>query len=134
MRFNVRHGVTVSAAMTGAATLRGILNPLTGARFVRQSVVYAFVEPNAVAPQPDSDASRVAVFVFACTDSQYAIIEIPGIREEFIDIDNPCGGLWISATNPVVVAFVEYMISGVFVNRFGYELTALLAAFVQIRP
>ena len=134
LRFNARHGITVAHAMDGATDLRSRIAPLTGARFTRQSVVYPAVDLDPPNPLPESLASRVAVFIFACGDSQYAIVEIFGIRDEFISIENPCGGLWITLDNPAVAAFVEYMTGGVWVNRFGYVLQSLEAAFVQVRP
>jgi len=134
LRFNIRRGTTVAAAAVGANDMRSRVGPLTGARFTQQSVIYSSVEPEPGSPLPESIASRVGVFVFSCGLDQYAIVEIYGIREEFIDIENPCGGMLITLTHPVIAAFIEYMISGIFVNRFGHPLESLEAAFVQIRP
>jgi hypothetical protein len=134
MRFNVPHDTTVAEAMDAATELRNRIDPLTGARFTRQSVVYPSIELIPGSPLADSDATRVGVFIFACGLMQYAIIEIAGIKDDYIFIDPTSGGLWITLDDPVVEAFVDYMISGVFMNRFGHVLESLETAYIQIRP
>lgn len=133
LRFNTRHGVTVDSAMAGATNLRGKIEPLTGARFTRQSVIYPSVEPLSLVPLVDSLAQRVAVFIFNCGLDRYAIVEVCGIRDEMLLVDS-CGGLLLDQQQPAVEIFIAYMISGVWVNRFGHPLVALEAAFLQIRP
>lgn len=134
MRFNVRHGVSVAIAMAAATDLRGRIAPLTGTRFTRQSIVFPSIEPTPSPPLAGSDITIVGVFIFNCGLMQYAVIELPGIKDEFISTDNPAGGLWIALEHPTIETFVEHMTSGIYVNRFGHVIESLEAAFVQIRP
>lgn len=134
VRFHARQGLTVAAAMAGATDLRQRLDNISGCAFVEQSVVYPAVAPGAPAPAADSDGTRTGVLIFTTTDSaQYAIIEIPSIDDECLMLVGYAPGLDLNPGHPAVMALVTELTNGTWCNRFGYELVALEAAYLQIR-
>lgn len=134
-RFNIRAGVEVAPAQAAAAQLRTRLGPLTGCRFLRQSIVYPFVDVYAPMPLSGFLAERMGVFVFATSEpGRYGIIEIPGIPESTLMTSGPGAFVQIDPAAPAVAALVAELVSGRWCNPFGQVLTALEAAFLQIRP
>lgn len=134
-RFWIHRGTEVSAAMSAAAAMRGRLVPLSSCAFIRQSVVYPFIEMAPAAPLAGAQATRVGVFVFATSEpDRYAIVEIPGILDAMLLTSGPGAGVQIDPAAPAVVNLVAELTSGRWCNPFGQVLIDLVAAFVQVRP
>lgn len=122
-------------AQAAAAGLRGVLDALTACTLVRQSVTYQLVETIAPTPAAGALASRVGVFIFTTSAAdQYAVVEVPGLLDSFLQTTGPGAGLLINQIAPAVQALVVQLLAGVWCNPFGYQLVALEAAFLQIRP
>lgn len=135
LRFNINLGIEAIPAQAAATGLRGLLDPVTGCAFVRQSIVYPFVDTVAPVPLAGALASRVGVLIFGTTTpGEYLVVEVPGLRDSFLQSTGPGAGLLINRDDPAVQAFVGALISGDWCSPFGFQLIGLEAAFLQIRP
>ena len=134
-RIWIRRGIEVPAAMEAASALRSRMDAVSGCVFVRQSVTYPAVELHPAAPDLSASATRVGVLIFETTEpGEYAIIELPGLLDSFLLTEGPGAGLLIDRAALAVQALVDELINGPWFNPFGYKITALDAAFLQIRP
>lgn len=127
------NGVTVATAVAAADTFRTAVAPCTDAVFVRQAVIYGFVEAPKPDPGDESDVTRVGVFIFLTASDEYAVITINGIVPGVLLTTGPGAGLLIDVTHTGVAALVDELISGDWCNPFGEQLVSLEAAYVQIR-
>lgn len=133
IRLNFKRNIDAATAMAAVSVLRGHLTPLTGCTFTRQSVVYSAVEQTPAAPA-NVHVSRMGVFVFSTTAAnQYAVIELPGLRDSMLMTTGPGYGILIDQSKPEIGAFIAEMISGRWCNRFGYVITECESAMLQLR-
>ena len=134
LRFNIKTGLSVASAMQNATNFRSIINALSSCTITRQSVVYRFTPENRNEPLEDSSVHNVGVFIFTTSDSeQYAMFVLPGIDESVLMTTGPGAGILIDATNPLIVALVEQITSGLWYSQFGYQIDELVIAFRQVR-
>lgn len=132
-RYHVVRGSSIEQAQSAATSLRATVAALSGCSFVHQAVVYTAVEPTAGDPLPGADVWRVGTFVFDCAEpGTYAILLVPGIRDELLLPDGPWAGRAINQEHPAVVALVAALV-GTFCNPFGQPIATLRAAFLQVQ-
>ncbi len=129
----LKDGVDVAAAQSAAATLRGLVAVATGAVFVRQAIVFSWIELSAPAPIAGADNSRVGGLIFSCDTGELEIAELHGIKDETIMTTGPGAGLLLDRTNTAIVGLVDELIAGIWCNPFGFDLLALESAYLQIR-
>lgn len=133
-RYHVRRGTQPDTAHQAAASLRARLGVVSGCAFLEQWFVLPAVEVATPDPVAGVVAQRHAVFVFSTdTADQYAIIAVPGLRDELLMASGPGAGVLIDRDNPSVAAFVAELTSGRWCNRFGRVLVELEAAYLQVR-
>lgn len=134
-KLSLSHGVTVASAMAAGNTLRGLLAPLTGCTFVRQSVTYHAINDAAGPADPGSLAKNLGLFVFETSSpDQLAAIRVPGIRPNLIKTTGPNAGLELDETLAPIQAFLAAMLMGDWCNPFGYDLVSLGATLVESAP
>lgn len=134
-RVNIPMGTTVAESFAAADTWRSLVSPLSDAVFVSQAVHYPAVEMSPADPSPASNATVAGILIFnTATAGEYAIVEIPGIREEFIIIAGEGAGVQLDTEAPAIADLVTQLVSGAWCNPWGFQLTALAGAMVQIRP
>lgn len=133
-QYHVNRGTAASAAQSAATSLRGTLQPCTGCAFLEQRYVLPFVELATPAPVAGVMAQRHGVFVFStATPDQYAIIAIPGLLNSLLMTTGPGAGVAIDTTMPAVAALVAELTNGTWCNKYGYIITTLEAAYLQVR-
>jgi hypothetical protein len=131
----IRTGSTVADGESAAATLTSVVGALSDAVIISRHIVYRGVED----PRPDAPGvapgAGAGVFVFSCEDpDSYAVVVVPGIRQDLLVIAGAGAGVLIDQTNADVTTFRDAMISGIWSNPFGVQLLELVAAFYQWRP
>ena len=129
----LKNGVDVAAAESAAATFRGRVDACIDVVFVRQAVVFSGVEVPAPTPLGDTDGTQVGVFIFSDDAGEYAAVELHGIKSSLLMTTGPGAGLLIDLDNADVAALVAELVSGLWCNPFGYPLTTLESAYLQIR-
>lgn len=133
-RYHVQRGTAPTAAQQAATQLRGLLLAFSGCTALTQSYVLPAVEIGTANPLAGILAQRHAVFVFAtATAGQYAIIAIPGVRDDMLTTSGPGAGVLLDVSNIVVAGFVFELTSGAWCNKFGHVLTELITAYLQVR-
>lgn len=133
-RIYVHRGTSVISGMGAATSMRGALSACSDCAYVEQQLRYPAWELYPPDAEPGSDSRRCGVFIFGTiTPDQYAIIIVPGIYDTVLKTTEPGAGLDIDLQHPAIAAFVAHLTSGVYCNRFGYTLTHLEAAFLQVR-
>lgn len=133
-QYHIRRGTQPTIAQQAASTLRGLLRPVSGCRIITQSYILPGIELATPDPLAGVIAQRHAVFVFSTTEpDQYAIIAVPGLRDDLLLQTGPFAGLAIDTTLPAVAAFVLELTNGSWVNKFGYTILTLEAAYLQVR-
>lgn len=117
---------TIDAA---ANTFRDAVSGISECVFTSQRITF----PAVVVPPPDAPGSTLAyhagVFIFGCTNGEYAIISLPAIRPALLMPD----GVTINQADPDVAAFIAAIESGVWGNPFGETVLTLEAAYLQYR-
>jgi hypothetical protein len=98
--------------------------------------IAVFAEYNMVlVPSPEpaigADERRCGVLVFACDGiNQYAIIVIPGIKNECI---SAVGANMLDIEHSGIAALIAELMSGKYRNKYGYALIACKYAGLEIR-
>lgn len=130
----MQRGVSVAAAQSAATSLRGTLQTLTGCAFLEQRYTLPFVEMATPAPLVGTLTQRHGVFIFStATPDQYAIIAIPGLLDTLLKTTGPGAGVAINTALPAVAALVAELTNGAWCNKYGYIITSLEAAYLQVR-
>lgn len=133
-RYHIRRTATPGAALQAASSLQGVLAALSVCAVLERRFVLPAVAAATPAPAPGVRLERHGVFVFGTLiDEQWAIVAIPGILPGMIVPAGAGAGLDLDKSHPAIVAFVAEMISGRWVNKFGYTITRLEAAYIQER-
>lgn len=133
-QYHVQRGTAAAAALAGATGLRGLISNCTGCAIVEQRYVLPGVELATPNPAPGISTPRHAVFIFSTVaPDQYAIIAVPGMRNDILMTIGPGAGVAINPNHPAVAALVGELTNGSWLNRFGHAITALEAAYLQVR-
>lgn len=134
MRLTIKPSTTLSTAQTICSSTRSLIENMTDCAIDRQSVVFPFLADAPGIPATGANNHKTGIFIFATTDiAQLAVLELPGITEACILTTGPTAGIGIDVLNTDVAAFIDAMVNGLYMNMFGYDITELLAAFVEIR-
>jgi hypothetical protein len=133
-RLYVKQSVAAPAAQQGGSAMRNRLAVISGCTYFDQRYTLPAVELFPTLPAAGSAVERCGVFVFATVSpTQYALIAVAGIRSELLLAAGPTAGIEIDRTAPAVAGFIAELTSGAWCNRFGYTITALEAAYLQVR-
>lgn len=134
MRLSILPGLEAVPMMGAADNLRLLLSSLSNGVITRQSITFPRVEPFPIAATPGITADRVGVFVFATsTLGQYAVIDVPGIRDSCILSSGQNAGIAIDVLNPDIVTFIDAITSQLWCSVFGYDITSLVGTIVERR-
>lgn len=135
MRLSVKDDISETQALDGVEALLSPLSGVSGCVPVRISVTYGFVNDTATNAAVGSNVGLVALMVFdTSTPGQYAMIQIPGIRQDCIlDDSSVNSGLVIDTHHPDIVNFVNLITSGLFCNVFGYDIQNLVGTIIERR-
>lgn len=124
----VADGTTIAAARAATQSLLGPLSALTGCAIIGYSVIYSTHLSDARGEGPQPKAYR-AIFVWVCDlEGKRAVTYLPGIKAALIDPQTQ------EVQQPLISDLISAVISGPFVNPFGYSIETLEAAFLQIDP
>jgi hypothetical protein len=130
-RFHIARGTQIDAGLSAATSLRGPVAALSGCVFLDQAVVYESVEPRPAAPLAGVMAGQVGTFVYSCAEpGEYAIVLVPGIRDEVLLAEGPQAGIAINTEHPAVLALTAAL-TAAWCNPFGFAILSLEAAFLQ---
>lgn len=131
MRVHVQHSVSRATGMGAALQLADLAGAASGAAPVEYLLRFPHLVRGEGAAAPGSSRFAVGVLIFETdTAEQYAIIEIPGIKPDLID---PEDNTLLLLTAPALADYISALVSGVFTNPFGYNLTACIAGLYQLR-
>lgn len=131
----IRPGSTVEDGRGAAHTMRGALAGLTLCTIYGFAVEYRGVELTAPVAAGPAAAARTGVLIFTTTaPDEYAIVTIPGVRDDLVLTTGAGAGVQLDTTSPAISALVAELTNGDYVNPFGYILTGLAGAMLQIRP
>lgn len=134
LAFTLRSNVSPAAGHAAGETLRALLPGISGCSVERQQVEYYAVEMEPATPGMQL-ASVAGVLVFTTTEpQQYALVIIPGIRSEYILVTGATAGVELDTSASAIADLVAELTSGRWCNPWGYVITELAAAMVQIRP
>jgi len=134
MRFNLRKGYSVADMMEAVDNISLPLSSICKGAFTRQSVTISYRNDAAGLPDAGSDCTKVAIFVFTTDiEGEYAEIEVPAIKDEYIVSTGDTAGLEVDITHPSVIAFVDALTSGVWVSLFGYDIFELVGTVIGQR-
>jgi hypothetical protein len=127
----------LAAARARAEAMIPIAAPLIRCAFAGYELRQDVVEINPGTPDPASDASWAAVFIFqtALPDQRF-LCYVPGLKDSILTTSGSFPGIAIDTTHPDVAAFVNECIGGItphFVGLEGNDLTGLNVAYKQWR-
>lgn len=133
-RFNLQKGYTIEQMMGAVDDIYLPLSSICRGSFTRQSVTISYKNGAAGPPDIGSDCGRVAIFVFSTsTEGQYAEIEIPAVRDEYILSTGVDAGLVVDIDNPTIVSLIDTLKGGLWVNLFGYDIVELIGTAIAVR-
>lgn len=134
VRLHVRRSLDRTQVEAGAAAMRARLRSVSSIAFVRDNIIFPGVETAPRTPAAGVQLDRRGVFIFGTVSpDEFALVELPGIVDSVLVTTGPTAGLNIDQAAPAVQAFVAQLTNGSWCNEFGYPLTTLEAAYVQIR-
>lgn len=125
---NVGGATEVAPARAAVEQLAGLVAAATGCAVVGYSITWkTHISDERAAPGPP--AAGRAVFVFSTTEpDEYAVLSVPGVRDELVS------GWEIDPTQEPIAELVEAIVDGIWVNQFGYDITALEVSFYEFKP
>jgi len=129
-------GTTVAFLDAQATALASLIAPITGCVLIRQRIIYKAVATPRDVPDVGSTVKSQGVFIFSTSEdgsTPLEVIGVPGIEEEVISNAEPGNGVSIDVTNSDVIAFLDTVLTGVYSNPFGNDITSLAAAYRQSR-
>lgn len=133
-RFTLQSDISRDAGVAAGTGLRDALQPISDAVIWWQSLTYALVEDEPAYPLPGTNVHQAGIFIFETTEPyQYAIIEIPGVNLVHLMTTGQAESIDIDLNDSAVAALVAQLTSGLWCNRFGYQLVSCVAAFLQWR-
>jgi hypothetical protein len=125
---------SVAEIESAATGLVAALSAITNAVFIRQDIVYRFVQESAVYGADTSDKFRAGVFIFDCLDvGELGLIQVPSLRDELFVTVGPGAGVLIDTTDSDVIAFINTATNGAYSNPFASILGVMSAAYRQSR-
>jgi hypothetical protein len=131
----IRTGSTVADGESALITFTSAIGALSDCAIVARHLVYRGVEDPRPAAPGLAPAAGAGVFIFSCADvDTYAIVFIPSFRSDLLLTSGPGAGILIDQESSDVLAFTDVMISDIFCNPFGVQVTALESAYYQWRP
>lgn len=127
----VRSGTLPAAGLAAGRALGDLVAAASGASFYEVELRYGVkLQPSAgpSGPTPDTESG---LLIFSTADpAQYAAIELRGIKPGLINADD---NVMLLTDAPPLAALISAIIGGGYVNKFGYALTACIAALHEIR-
>jgi hypothetical protein len=129
----LKDGVDLAAAASAAASFRALAAACMDVVFVRQSIVFSAVAAPVPSAGASADCTRVGVFVFSTSDTEFGMVELNGVKDSELITTGPGTGLLIDLDNSAIAALVTELLSGFWCNPFGQPLLGIEAAFLQIR-
>lgn len=124
----IADSTTIAAARAATQGLLGPLSALTGCAIVGYSVIYSTHLNDARGTGPQLKAYR-GIFVWTCDQvDERAVTYLPGIKTELIDAQTQ------EVRQSLIADLVSAVTSGPFINPFGYDITELETAYLQIDP
>lgn len=124
----------VAAIDAGVAPFIAAVSSLSDAIPVRQRIVYRVINEDATLPEITSDVRRSGVLIFTTADAEeYALIEIPSIRQTLILATGNGAGVLIDATSTEIQDIIAALIAAGVTNPFAVDISSLLTVYRQSR-
>lgn len=134
LTFSFPIGSTVATALSASEALGAVVAFLTGCTLVRVRIKYTYHRDDMSTPDDGASVARRGMFFFDCgTDNPPAVIEIPGLRDDFYVTSGVGEGILIDTANTTIADFVTAIEAGNYCNPFADDIVSLAAAYRQSR-
>ena len=123
-------GTSILAAQAAAEALIGVLRPLSDGKIARYSVSYQLRESSTIIPRSALPTPTLALFTFehSSDPNQFASMTIP-LDPSWLVASGPLAGFAVDLTHSEVLAFTDEMTNGIWVDRLGDDLGAVVNGF-----